>query len=353
MLGRAMIALITTVAIVILVSATCSLLEAVLYAVPASHVEQLADAGGRSGKALKQLRTHVDRPITAILSLNTIANTAGAAIAGALAADAFGESALPVFSTVFTILILLFSEVMPKTIGVVHARRLAGSIALPLRGLVWLFRPIIYGLSAVTRLFSGAGEGPKMSKEEIASLARVGWRSGVIDEAQATAIENIVAMQAKRVEAVLTPRTVLFALPATMTASEAAKLDKVFIHSRIPIYGDGPEDIIGIALRRDILARVAADQHDVPVGQLAQPAEFVRDQATLGDALKLFLAKKRHMLIVHNDFGALEGVVTLEDVIEEMLGREIVDESDKVADMRDFALAQAQNRLHGSPERSE
>lgn len=345
MLQRVMTALITTVTVVILVSAMCSLLEAVLYAVPASQVEQLAEEGGRGGKLLKRLRAQVDRPITAILSLNTIANTAGAAVAGALAAEAFGEAALPVFSGVFTILILLFSEVMPKTIGVVHARRLAAVIALPLYGLVWLFRPIIYVIGLVTRVFAGAGEGPKMSKEEIASLARVGWRSGVIDEAQATAIENIVTMQAKQVQAILTPRTVLFALPEAMSCQEAAKLEKVFVHSRIPIYGAGPDDITGIVLRRDILASVAADHHLVPVGKLSQPAEFIREDATLGQALKRFLATKRHMLIVHNEFGALEGVVTLEDVIEEMLGREIVDESDKITDMRDFAFAQAKNHL--------
>ena len=340
-----MTALITTVVVVILVSAICSLLEAVLYAVPASHLERLADAGGRTGKVLQQLRTDVDKPITAILSLNTIANTAGAAVAGALAAEALGESALPVFSGAFTLLILLFSEVVPKTVGVVHARRLAWAIALPLHWLVWVFSPLIYVISQVTRVFAGAGREPSMSREEIASLARVGWRSGVIDEAQAIAIQNIVTMQAKQVRAILTPRTVLFSLPARVTCGEAAKLDKVLVHSRIPIYGDGPDDIIGIALRRDILASVAADQHQQPLRELGQPVEFIPEDATLGHALTRFLATKRHMLIVLNDFGAVEGVVTLEDVIEEMLGREIVDESDKIADMRDFAIAQARTRL--------
>lgn len=340
-----MTALVITVVVVVLISAICSLLEAVLYSVPDSQVEAMAESGSRAGKVLRTLRGNIDQPITAILSLNTIANTAGAAVAGALATEALGEPWLPVFSGAFTLAILLFSEVMPKTVGVLHSRALAPLIALPLRGLVWLFRPLIWFMGLATRLFSRGPQDPGVSGEEIISLARVGSLRGVLDPEQATAIQNIVTMQDKSVSDVLTPRTVLFALQADMTCGAASKQERLFSHSRIPIYGKTTDDIVGIVLLRDILTNVAADRHERPLREICQPAEFVADVTSLGDALKQFLRTKRHMMVVINSFGGVDGVVTLEDVIEEMLGTEIVDEFDKVADMRHLAAAQAKARL--------
>ncbi len=335
------------VAVVILTSATCSLFEAVLYSVPVSHVEGLVQEGSASGKVLQELRKDVDRPITAILALNTVANTAGAAIAGALAVDALGAKWLAWFSAAFTLAILLFSEVIPKTAGVVYSKGFSSAIAYPLKVMVWIFRPVIWLCSLITRVITGKREENQVSPQELVIMTKMGLRTGNIVEDEAAVIQNILALRGKTVRDVLTPRPVLHMLKGTMTVEEAANEKKTYHFSRIPIFFKDKDDVSGFVHRKDILAPLAKDKTDTKLTDIAEAIHFVLETTPLNTLLKSFLERRQHMFAVLDEFGALAGVVTLEDLLEEILGKEIVDESDEVADMRELARRRKDELLKG------
>ena len=343
-----MSALILTVVAVISISALCSLFEAVLYSVSHSEIESLAEAKKPAGKLLRELRANVDRPITAILSLNTISNTAGATLAGALATRVFGQEWFLAFSVVFTFSILLFSEVLPKTAGVVYNRPLAPMLARPLKLLVWLFTPLLYISSLITRAVAGSRPEAEVSSDEIAVLARLGSRTGVIHEDHGVAIENILSLESKTVSRVMTPRTVLFSLSVDLTVDEAHQMDGALTHSRIPLYDGSSENIVGIALRHDILAAVAHKQLDRKLESLVRPVHFVLDKTNLSRVFKMLIDRSEHMFVALDEFGGLAGVVTFEDVLEEVLGKEIVDELDQVTDMRELARIRREEVLAGA-----
>ncbi len=342
-----MTALVLTVAAVISVSALCSLFEAVLYSVPASHVEALAEDGRPAGRLLKDLRSNVDRPITAILSLNTISNTAGAALAGALATGVFGAEWFVAFSAAFTLSILMFSEILPKTAGVVYSRPLSGLVAWPLKALVWLFMPLVRLSRLATRAVAGTREAEQVSGEEIAVMARLGRRAGVVHEDHARVIENILSLESKTVSQVMTPRTVLFTLAAELTVEVAHRETGVLTYGRIPVWTGSKENVIGFVQRPDVLAAVARDELGVRLEDLVKPVHFVLEKTNLSRVLALFLDRGEHLFVALDEFGGLAGVVTLEDVMEEILGKEIVDEYDQVTDLRQLAQIRRQQVLSG------
>lgn len=329
--------LLITVGAVIIISALCSLAEAVLYSVPISHIESMVEEGKRSGRILKRLRQNVDRPITAILSLNTIANTAGAALAGAIAADVFGSKWIGWFSALFTFAILFFSEVVPKTAGVVYSRQLSYWIARPLQILVWLLRPLVILCGLATRLVKGKERPDQISENEILAMARMGQRRGVIDRDELAVIQNILSLEEKIVRQIMTPRTVMFSLSTTTTVEQARNNTRMFTYSRVPVYADNPENIKGIVHRSDVLNAVAEDRADVELMELVNQVHFVQEKTRLNKVLKMFLERGEQMFVVIDEFGGLAGIITLEDVVEEILGREILDEFDQVADMRKLA----------------
>jgi len=332
-----MIELIFTVLIVILISANCSLFEAVLYSVPVSHVEGLAEQGKRTGHILRRLRRRVDEPISAVLTLNTIANTAGAAVAGAMAAKALGTGNVVVFSAVFTVLILLFAEVIPKTAGVVYSRGLSSFVAGPLQVLVWVLKPAVWLIGLITRAVAGKRAPDQVSGDEIMVMARLGLRKGVIDKDEALVIQNILSLEKKAVREVMTPRTVLFTLSGYLTVEDARRVDGILTHSRIPVYFKNNEDIGGIVYRLEIFAVEPERTAQVKIEQLIKPIHFVLDRSKLDHVLKLFFERGEHIFVVIDEYGGLSGIITLEDVLEEILGKEIVDEFDEVADMRKLA----------------
>ncbi|MDP6118378.1 MAG: hemolysin family protein [Planctomycetota bacterium] len=333
-----LLVLIISVSVVIVASALCSLCEAVLYSVPLSHVETLAEKGRRSGHLLKALRGDVDRPIAAILSLNTIANTAGAAVAGAAAAYVFTDYvyAVPIFSALLTLTILIFSEIIPKTIGVVYSRQLSGILAFPIHYLCLIMSPFIWMAQLVTRIIASKHK-EAVSDEELKAMTRIGKESGSIEEDEAEVIENILELDQKSAREIMTPRSVMFELEARATVAEAREMEGMSTYSRIPIYDENPEDVIGMVMRRDILSSVADDLDDQKVEQLMRPIHFVADSTPLDDLLQLFLDRRQHLFIAVGEHGGVAGLVTLEDVLEEILGREIVDESDEVEDLRELA----------------
>lgn len=332
-----MLELLVVVGLVIGTSAVCSLFEAVLYSVPASRIETLDRAQRPSGRILKRMRHKVDRPIAAVLSLNTIANTGGGALAGALAAGVFGAARIWVFSVAFTLAILLFSEVLPKTIGVVYSRALAPFVARPLAWLVALFGPLIALTQLATRVVRSESQEHRISDDELLTMVRLGLRSGDFRPHEARVIQNVLALERRTVSEVMTPRPVVFTLGASVTVRDAAAMNGLDKYSRIPVYASDPEELVGIVHKVDILKAVAEDCFEMTLETMMRPIDFVVAAAPLDRVLSTFLARRRHMLAVIDEFGGFAGIVTLEDVLEELIGREIVDEFDQVTDLRAFA----------------
>ena len=332
-----MTSLMLVVGAVLVTSAMCSLFEAVLYAVPKSHVELLKRSGRSTGQVLFQLRQQVDRPIAAILSLNTIANTGGGAVAGALAANALGASRLGYFSAAFTLAILLFAEVVPKTVGVVYARPLSTWIARPLRWLVMLFRPLIALTRLATNMVWSGHQEHRVSDEEVLTLVGSGLRTGDFKPHEAEVITNVLALERTIVKDVLTPRTVVFSLEASTLVAAASQNPDLPKHTRVPVYDGDPEDVVGLVHRMDVLMAMARDRSDTTLEQLMRPIDFVVETTPLDQLLRSFLERRRHMVAVIDEFGGFAGIITLEDVLEELIGHEIVDESDQITDLRAYA----------------
>ena len=349
-----MIELAIAVGVAVGVSALCSLFEAVLYSVSIGHIETMAESGRTSGRILRDLRKRVDRPIAAILSLNTIANTAGAAIAGAAAVNVFGHgdnwgiSNIAWFSALFTLAILVFSEVIPKTIGVLHARGLASVIARPLLALVWIFRPVIWFTGQLTTLLARGGAESDVSVEEITVMARLGLKAGTLGAGEAAVIENILSLEDKDVRDIMTPRTVVSSLNVAQTVG-ALKEDSPgladFNHSRIPVYDKDADDVVGMVLRRDVLTSMAQAQWDRRLEEFMRPIDFVAESLSVDRLLRRLLETRQHLVLVIDEYGGLAGLVTLEDVLEEILGIEIVDEFDPAIDMRELAHRRRQESL--------
>ncbi len=329
--------LIMAVSFAIIISATCSVFEAVLYSLPMSRVEMLAKKRPGTATILKRLKDNIDQPITAILTLNTIANTMGAAVAGAAAASVFGESNIIWFSIFFTLAILLLSEILPKTIGVEFNWTLAPYIARPLQLMVIILKPIILMCQAVTRLIPRKNS-TLVSAEELTTIARLSRKSGEIEKDQEQVITNILALRDKTVRQVMTPRTVTFSLSKEMTVAEAALLkEKWHIHSRVPIYGRDTDDVVGIVLSYEVMMAAADDKHDLKLEKIMQTVHFVPETAPLNKVFIDFFEKQQHLFVVVDEYGSVTGVISMEDVIEEIMGREIVDESDRTQDMRALA----------------
>jgi CBS domain containing-hemolysin-like protein len=330
--------LILATGLAVIVSALCSIIEAVLYSVPQSQVEVMARSGKKSGLTLKKLKKNIQQPITAILTLNTIANTMGAAVAGASAAVVFGEENLVWFSIFFTLAILLFSEILPKTAGVAYAKNLAAWIAIPLNSLVKIMSPLIWLCQTVTRLIPKQEKEALVSIEEIEQVAVLGRISGEIDPQQERVIANILKLQDKNVRQVMTPRTVVFSLSEHLTIEEALERKEQWSrHSRVPVYDKDQDDVVGIVLSRSILLSLSEGRQDQKLSALMQPVHFVPEAAPLNRILMEFFEHRIHLFVVVDEYGSVTGVISLEDIIEEIVGREIIDESDKAGNLREYA----------------
>lgn len=332
-----MFELITAVTFSIVVSATCSITEAVLYSVPWSHIERLRSSGSKAGNLLFKLRSDVERPITAILTLNTVANTAGATLAGAAFTKVYGAEYMPYFAIGFTISILLFSEILPKTIGVSYANQISRFIAKPLNLLVLALGPVIYICSWMTRKLTPSHKGPNATEDDIRAIVTMSRRAGEIEPSEAISIQNILSLDNKHVNEVMTPRTVTFTLPVDITVKEAQQQLNIKHHSRIPVYAEDNEDIVGIVMRRYIYEELASGRTETKLSELMRPVHFVLDSVTLDKVLRNFLERRDHLFVAIDEYGGISGVVSLEDVLEEILGKEIVDETDRIDDMQRHA----------------
>jgi CBS domain containing-hemolysin-like protein len=308
-----------------------------LYSLSASQVEMLKKNGHSAAEHLQYLRSDIEKPITAILTLNTIANTIGASVAGAAAAKLFGQENLILFSSVFTLTILIFSEILPKTLGVAYAFKLAPILTYPLRAMVFLLSPIIWLTRFITHLLPQRAE-ETISSQEIQTIAALSRQSGDIEENEANIINNILDLKEKIVRQVMTPRTVTFSINEHITVGNAmATLNELSSHSRIPIFNREPDNVTGIVMRKDILQAAAEGKNKLTLARFKRPAHFVPETAPLHRILLDFFDRRQHLFIVVDEYGTMTGVISMEDVLEEIVGREIIDESDKTKDMRELA----------------
>ena len=329
--------LIISISLAVIVSATCSLCEAVLHSVSVSQVEMLKKNGHSAAEYMQTLKADIDEPSTAILTLNTIANTMGAAVAGATFAKLYGDDNLLLFSSSFTLVILIFSEILPKTIGVNYAPRLAPGVARLLRVIILVLRPIVWLCRAIPRLLPKRSE-EAVSAEEVQTIAALSRESGDLEEHEKKVINNIVNLKSKMVRQVMTPRTVTFSLNEHMTVESAIiKLTELSVHSRIPVYNRNPNNVTGIVMRKDILQAAAIGKSKLAVAKFKQPAHFVPETARLNRILVDFFDRRQHLFVVVDEYGTMTGIISMEDILEEIVGREIVDESDKAKDMRELA----------------
>ena len=328
------------VALAIGVSFMCSVMEAVLLSVTPSYVAALEREGSTVGQRLHEFKENVDRPLAAILSLNTIAHTVGAAGAGAQAAIVFESVPVGIISTVLTLLILIFSEIIPKTLGAVYWRTLAPAVVSTLVVTIWLMWPFVKLSQGITLLLSRDEDETAFSREEFTAMAELGEEEGVFEEKESRILRNLFRFNSLRVKDVMTPRTVIFHLPEHTTIGDVVEEHDEFRFSRIPVYDDDPDDITGYVLKDEMLLRAAQEEFDVSLEEISRDILVVHETLPLPDLLERLLDRLEHIALVVDEYGGVAGVVTMEDVVETLLGLEIVDEADSVEDMQALARKQ-------------
>ena len=323
----------------IAVSALCSVLEATLLSTPLSYITGLEDQGVKGAKRLKKLKQNTERPIAAILCINTIANTVGASLVGSLVMKVYGNTLVGVFSAIFTLLILVFSEIFPKTIGSTYWRRLAIPASGIINVMIFIVFPIVWVMEKLTKFISDNSDQVSVSREDISAMVSVATEEEVIEKDEKKMIQNLLKLDEITAHEIMTPSVVVEMASGNMTAQEL--YDKDLVHSRIPVCDEENDDyIIGYVLRQTILEKMAEDKFDAKLKEIARPILSFQENESVGTIWEKLLEKKEHISIIIDEYGTFRGIVTLEDVIETMLGKEIVDETDEVVDMQELAKEQ-------------
>ncbi|MEN4053825.1 CNNM domain-containing protein [Sulfurimonas sp. NWX79] len=320
------------------ISFVCSVLESVLLSINMSYVAVLEKERPSIGKLLRLQKENINKSIASILILNTIANTLGAAAVGAQASEIFGNDAVVVVSVILTFAILFLSEIIPKTIGAIYWKKLAPLAAYFIRIFIWLTYPIILTTLAVTNKISkGKDDAHRLTKEELLESMLMSEDEGVIDEKESDVIENMLNLDNIKVSEVLTPRSVVFALDENMTIEEVVKKEEsIFKFSRIPVYNESIEDVTGLVLTKRIFKQLLKNKK-ATLKEIRKDIFAINENVPVSKALDLFISKKEHMFLVKDNYDQTEGILTLEDCVETILGVEIMDESDTTADMRELA----------------
>lgn len=324
----------------VLVSALCSMLEATLLSTPLSYITGLEEQGIKGSQLLKRLKQSPDRAISAILCLNTIANTVGASIVGSLVYDVYGSAIVGVFSTIFTFTILIFSEIIPKTIGTSYWRKLAIPAASIINAMIFIMFPLVWLLEHLTHMISSKSTQVSVSREDISAMVSVATEEEVIEKDEKKMIQNLLKLDEITAHEIMTPSTVVEMAEGNMTVREfydSADLT----HSRILVFDEDNSDyVIGYVLRQTVLEKMAEDKFKTRIRDISRPILSFPEDEPVGNIWEKFLEKKEHISVIIDEYGTFRGLVTLEDVIETMLGQEIVDETDEVVDMQEYAKEQ-------------
>ena len=316
----------------------CSVAEAVLLSITPSYIAGLEKTNPKQAALLKKLKQdNVDRSLAAILTLNTIAHTVGAIGSGAKATIVFGSAWFGVFSAVMTLLILFLSEIIPKTLGALYWRKLSGLTAIFVELLIKCLYPLIIVSEMLTKMISGKKGLHGFNRDEFIALADIGTKSGHIKEFESRILKNLFSADILKVKDIMTPRVVLTAASEDLTISEALDNNSCANFSRIPLYSKDIDDIKTFVLKTDLLLAKANNKGDEKLSSLARPIKSVPTEATLISLLDSLLDTKQHICIVIGEYGGTQGLVTLEDVVETLLGMDIVDEMDNVKNMKEYA----------------
>ena len=325
--------------IAIALSALCSTLEATLLSTPLSYVTGLEEQGIKGAQRLKRLKQNPDRPISAILCLNTIANTVGASIVGSLVYEVYGDALVGIFSTIFTFAILIFSEIIPKTIGASYWRSLAIPASAIINMMIFISFPLVWVLEKLQRLISSKSNQVSVSREDISAMVSVATEEEVIETEEKKMIQNLLKLDEMTAHEIMTPSTVVEMAEGQMTIREF--YDSDLTHSRILVYDeDNDEYVIGYVLRQTVLEEMAEDKFSTTIREISRPILTFPENEPVGNIWEKFLEKKEHISVIIDEYGTFRGIVTMEDVIETMLGQEIVDETDEVVDMQEYAKEQ-------------
>jgi len=317
----------------------CSLLEAVLLSTPASYSSILSKQNASQGDRLERFKENINRPLAAILTLNTFAHTLGAAGVGAQTLELYGESSVAIASGILTLLILVFSEIIPKTIGSVYWRGLIGNTTLIIEVLIFFTYPLVLLAEYISNF--GQDEAT-VTREEVIAMAEMGEDEGVLEEQETDIIENTLKLKDVKAKDIMTPRSVIFALKSGFTVGQVLEEHETLDFTRIPIFEGSLDVIKGMVNRYEIINRKADDQFSTRMHEISQEVPFVNENDPIDKVLELFIKNREHMALVKDNSDILTGLITLEDAIETILGQEIVDEHDSVVDMRDLAESKEQ-----------
>lgn len=341
--------LIIFVMLAIGVSFLCSILEAVLLSITPSFVEAAQEDRPKLAEKLRRLRADIERPLAAILSLNTIAHTVGATGAGAQAAVVFNDAGVGVFSALLTLGILILSEIIPKTLGATYWRSLAPFTVRVLPWLIIAQLPLVWMSQAITRVLTRGGGHAEVSRDEITALANAGHRLGVVEEDETRVVANLLRLPEIAASEVMTPRTMIDHVPAEASLASAVADRETFPFSRLLVTGDTIDDVRGFALTRDLLLAALRGNEERSVGDYTREILRVPEATDLDTLFDMLMDRDAHIALVEDGYGGTAGLVTTEDILETLLGTEIVDEHDEAADLRKVARLRArqQGELRG------
>lgn len=330
--------------LVLAISFICSLCEAVLLSLSPAFVEVAVEKRPKSGKMLKHVIDNMDRSISAILTLNTFSHTLGSAWIAYEVHTVFGDKYVTLFSVFLTIMILIFSEIVPKTIGKNNPKSLSFFSAYCVQIMTLCLYPFVKMSDFISRVLATQTEEPDVTRDEMIKHAEIGVEEGTLKAKESVIIKNLMKLDKVYVSDIMTPRSVFMALEGDMTVHEVSKKYKPIRFSRIPVYEDSLDHIIGITHRYKILEALSADLHHKKISELVTPIPSVSERMSVSHVLDFFVKEKSHLAIVNDEYGVTTGLVTLEDAVETLLGVEIMDEFDNIEDMRKYAMEQWQQR---------
>ncbi len=332
-----MILLIFYLFLALFVSFLCSIMESVLLSTTISFLNVKKERGHKSASIFIRLKNNIEKPLSAILSLNTVAHTIGAAGVGAQATKIFGDMYFGIISAILTLLILVFSEIIPKTIGARYWRRLALVSGIIINIMVIVTFPLVIMTKYITRLFSRNIDNLPMSREEISAMANLGTEEGILEEKENKIIQNLVRIKNVKVLEIMTPRIVVIRADENMSLEEFL-IKKEFLHySRIPVYSKNNENITGYVFRQTVFEKLAEEKSNLKLRDISREIVVAYEFQTLMGLWEILLERKEHIALVVDEYGGMAGIVTMEDIVESLLGFEIVDERDKIVDMQQYA----------------